>query len=66
MTAGGRRKGSGRPKNSGKYQETTTAIRVPTRLVGYVRRYVDALMTDKDTAIWMEQHKVVTPSAQSI
>jgi len=40
MTAGGRREGSGRPKNSGKYGEPTTSIRVPTRLLEDVRRYV--------------------------
>jgi DNA polymerase V len=36
---GGKRTGAGRPSGSGKYLEKTQAIRVPTSLVGQIKRY---------------------------
>ncbi len=35
--SGGQRPGSGRPKGSGKYRETTRPIRIPTSLIGEVQ-----------------------------
>jgi DNA polymerase V len=40
MTRGGYRKGSGRPKGTGKYNETTKPIRVPESLIKEVRLFI--------------------------
>jgi DNA polymerase V len=39
---GGARAGAGRPKNSGKYQEPTKAIRLPLRMLSIVEGLLDA------------------------
>lgn len=42
MVSGGKRKGAGRPKGKGKYQEPTSVVRLPTRMVGDVQKFVGA------------------------
>lgn len=39
-TKGGTRPGAGRPKNSGKYQEATKAIRVPIRMISIMEGFL--------------------------
>lgn len=38
---GGRRKGAGRPKGSGRYGEPTVPVRVPAKLVGQVEALIE-------------------------
>ena len=40
MTRGGARKGAGRPKGQGKYNEPTKPIRIPESMVGKILEYV--------------------------
>lgn len=41
MPRGGRRKGAGRPKGTGKYGEETKALRVPVSLAEKVAKFID-------------------------
>lgn len=41
MARGGRRKGAGRPKGTGKYGEPTKAVRLPISMIGQVLGFID-------------------------
>lgn len=43
MTRGGLRKGAGRPKGKGKYNEPTQAVRLPVSAISYISKYLDGM-----------------------
>lgn len=41
MPRGGRRKGAGRPKGTGKFGEPTKAVRLPISMIDHIMRFID-------------------------
>jgi len=47
MPRGGKRKGAGRPKNSGKYKEPTKPVRIPVSLIDKVKSFINKLISNE-------------------
>lgn len=47
MSRGGKRKGAGRPKGSGKYGEPTKTVRLPISLIDEVMEYIQNKLQER-------------------
>lgn len=58
---GGKRPGAGRPKGSGKFQETTKSIRVPLRLISTIEEMLSLFALSKRGEVFSVEEKHVAP-----
>lgn len=54
---GGKRKGAGRPRNTGAWGERTVPVRVPVSMVSVFKRWQAMLMARKATVINLQKQR---------